>query len=84
MSFMKLIVWTVMPLMLVRLIGHLLKNRISEYRNYINRNMTQSVITDHRVYFSHEFDWDNVEILDKEVQNDNFFIVLDLLFMLTR
>jgi len=47
--------------------GRTLKTRISEHRNHINRNTTsQSVITEHRINFSHEFNWDNVEILDKE------------------
>jgi len=45
----------------------LLKTRIAEHRNYINRNTTtQSVITEHRIGLSHDFDWLNVEILDVE------------------
>jgi len=37
--------------------GRTLKTRISEHRNHINRNTTtQSVITEHRLNFSHEFD----------------------------
>jgi len=44
-----------------------LKTRISKHRNHINRNTTtQSVIIKHRLNFSHEFDWDNVEIVDRE------------------
>jgi len=44
-----------------------LKTSISEHRNYINRNTkSQSVITQHKLQFEHEFDWDNVEILDFE------------------
>ncbi|KYQ57494.1 hypothetical protein ALC60_03456 [Trachymyrmex zeteki] len=44
-----------------------LKTRINEHRNYINRNTTQlSVITQHRLESSHEFDWNNLHILDKE------------------
>jgi len=47
--------------------GRTLKTRISEHRNHINRNTTtQSVITEHRINFLHEFNWDNVEILDRE------------------
>jgi len=47
--------------------GRTLKTRISEHRNHINRNTnTHSVITEHRTKFSHEFNWDNVEILDRE------------------
>lgn len=41
--------------------------RMSEHRNHINRNTTnQSVITDHRLNFDHEFEWDDIEILDRE------------------
>jgi len=44
-----------------------LKTRISEHKNHIHRNTTtHSVITEHRLNFSHEFDWNNVEILDQE------------------
>jgi len=44
-----------------------LKTRIAEHRNHINRNTTtQSVITEHRIGLSHDFDWNNVEILDVE------------------
>jgi len=39
----------------------------SEHSNHINRNTIQhSVITQHRMDLFHEFDWDNVHILDKE------------------
>jgi len=41
-----------------------LKTRISEHRNYIRRNTTQtSVITEHRLEYCHDFNWDNVEVL---------------------
>ncbi|KYN30075.1 hypothetical protein ALC57_00468 [Trachymyrmex cornetzi] len=41
---------------------------LKEHKNHINRNTQQkSVITDHRVKYSHEFDWNNVEILDEEI-----------------
>ena len=44
-----------------------LKTRISEHRNHINRNTIQiSVITQHRIDLFHEFNWNNVHILDKE------------------
>ena len=44
-----------------------LSTRISEHRNHINSiNKNQSVITDHRLGFNHEFDWESVQILDKE------------------
>jgi len=45
-----------------------LNTRISEHRNHIKRNSPQtSVITDHRLEFDHKFDWDNVEVLDEEI-----------------
>jgi len=41
--------------------------RIKEHKNHIRRaTTTYSVITDHRLNDNHEFDWDNVEILDNE------------------
>jgi len=44
-----------------------IKIRITEHKSHINRNTTvHSVITDHRISLSHEFDWENVEILDRE------------------
>jgi len=44
-----------------------LKTRISEHKNHIHRNTTtHSIITEHRLNFSHDFERNNVEILDKE------------------
>jgi len=52
----------------VRQTRRLLKTRIDEHRSHIRRNMNQSsVITEHRLEFSHDFDWDDVEILDEEI-----------------
>jgi len=46
----------------------LLKTRIDEHRSHIRRNTNQSsVITEHRLEFSHDFDWNNVEILDEKI-----------------
>ncbi|EZA55146.1 hypothetical protein X777_05276, partial [Ooceraea biroi] len=43
-----------------------LKIRISEHKNHIRRNTdTHSVITEHRLTLNHEFDWENVRILDE-------------------
>jgi len=40
---------------------------MSERKNHINSNkITYSVIIDHRLEFSHEFDWKNVQILNRE------------------
>ena len=40
---------------------------MNEHRNHINRNTAQtSVITEHRISLSHDFDWNGVEILDEE------------------
>jgi len=48
-------------------IKRLLKFRINDHRNHIKRNSTQiSVITNHRLNLDHDFDWDNVEVLDEE------------------
>jgi len=47
--------------------GRCLKTHINEHRNHINWNMTQhSVIIEHRINHQHEFDWENITILDKE------------------
>ena len=44
-----------------------LKTHINEHNNHINWNTTQhSVITKHRISHQHDFDWENVKILDKE------------------
>jgi len=45
-----------------------LNTRVSEHRNHARRNSIQNlVITDHRSKFRHEFDWDNIKILDEEI-----------------
>ncbi|XP_018393372.1 PREDICTED: uncharacterized protein LOC108772348 [Cyphomyrmex costatus] len=47
--------------------GRKLKTRIAEHRNHIRWNTSsKSVITDHRLEQGHEFDWNNVQILDEE------------------
>jgi len=47
-------------------IRRLLKNRIDEHKNHIRRNTTQiSVITEHRLKYSRDFNWDNVIILNQ-------------------
>jgi len=44
-----------------------LRIRITEHKNYINRNTTfLSVITNYRIDYNHEFNWNDVEILDNE------------------
>jgi len=44
-----------------------LNTRVNEHKSHIRRNPVQSsVITDHRKKSKHEFDWDNVKILDVE------------------
>src|SRR5436190_8884249 len=44
-----------------------LKTRVAEHRGHINRNTNQrSVITDHRIEFNHNFDWDNTRVLDTD------------------
>jgi len=45
----------------------LLKDRIGEHRNHIKKNSCQtSVITNHRINSNHEFEWNNVRVLDEE------------------
>jgi len=44
-----------------------LMTRIKEHKNYIQRtSTTHSVITNHKLNCNHDFDWDNVMILDKK------------------
>lgn len=44
-----------------------LHTRISEHKNHIRRNATsRSVLTDYRINFDHDFNWEEVEILDDE------------------
>jgi hypothetical protein len=43
-----------------------LKTRVSEHIADIRKSSSPSVITKHRIAENHEFDWENVEILDKE------------------
>jgi len=44
-----------------------LNTRVSEHRKDINKKTSNySVVTDHRLEFNHDFDWDNPLILDKE------------------
>jgi len=59
----------------------LLKSRIDEHRNHIRRNTTQtSVITEHRLKHSHDFDRENVEILDEEV-HFNKRLISEMIFI---
>jgi len=45
-----------------------LETHIKEHRSHINRNTTtQSVITNHKIYHNHNFKWNNIEIIDKEL-----------------
>jgi len=56
----------------------LLKTRIDEHRSHIRRNTNQnSIITEHRLEFSHDFAWNDVEILDEEIHY-NKRIISDL------
>ena len=44
-----------------------LKIRITEHRNHIrHKTSVRSVITEHRLQFDHDFQWDKVKILDEE------------------
>jgi len=59
----------------VRQTGRILKTRVSEHQNHIRWNIsTVSVITDHKMHFNHDFDWNNVEILDVgDIITNNWF-----------
>jgi len=47
--------------------GRQLKTRISEHKNHINRKTSSlSVITEHRLHHGHDFEWENVRVLDVE------------------
>lgn len=47
--------------------GRQLNTRIKEHKNHILRNNpNRSVITEHRLNYGHDFDWQNVKILDHE------------------
>jgi len=46
--------------------GRQLNTRIKELRNIRSNTSTRSVITDHRMQSEHDFDWDNVKILEEE------------------
>jgi len=58
-----------------------LNTRVGEHRSHVRRNSTQnSVITDHRLNFRHEFDWDNAKILDEEM-NYNKRLISEMIFI---
>ena len=45
----------------------LLKARINEHRNHINRNtIWHFVITEYRTEHNYDFDWNDIKILDEE------------------
>jgi len=52
---------------LIKYLNYLLNVFYPLHRNHINRNMTQhSIISEHRIEFSHEFNWGETRILNKE------------------
>jgi len=58
-----------------------LKSRIDEHRSHIRRNTSQtSVITEHRVNLLHDFDWENVEVLDEEAHY-NKRLISEMIFI---
>ena len=47
--------------------GRQLNTRVKEHKSHIIRNNpNRSVITEHRLNYGHDFDWENVKILDHE------------------
>jgi len=58
-----------------------LHTRIGEHRYHIRRNFAQlSVITDHRLQAEHDFDWDNVKVLDQE-SNYNKRLISEMIYI---
>jgi len=58
-----------------------LNTRVSEHRNHIRKNTPQnSVITNHRLQFNHDFDWDNVRVLDEEI-NYNKRLISEMIYI---
>jgi len=52
-----------------------LKTRISIHKNHIQKNTSiYSVITEHRLHFNHDFNWENVENLDVKRNFNNRLI----------
>jgi len=48
---------------------------IKEHQNHINRNTIQhSVTAEHRIEHNHDFDWNNIKILDKEQELNKRFL----------
>jgi len=55
--------------------------RVNEHRSHIIRNSSQqSVITEHRLMYKHDFDWDNAQILDEET-NYNKRLISEMIFI---
>jgi len=47
--------------------GRQLSTRVKEHKNHMVRNNpNRSVITEHRLSYGHDFDWESVEVLDHE------------------
>jgi len=44
----------------------LMKIWVSEHRNYIRNTFIRSVITEHRLQYNHDFNWNNIRILNEE------------------
>ncbi|KAL6421504.1 hypothetical protein ACFW04_011252 [Cataglyphis niger] len=58
-----------------------LDTKIKEHRNHIRRNTSShSVITDHRLSYYHEFRWNEVEVLDEEL-NFNKRLISEMLYI---
>jgi len=47
--------------------GRQLKTRITEHKNHTNKNInTHSVIIEHRIEYGHDFNWEEIKIMDKK------------------
>ena len=64
-QYIRFTIGTVMPRMQIAQLSFCVRN--AEHRNNINKKISNpSVITEHRLEYAHNFNWENVNILDKE------------------
>lgn len=57
-------------------------DRILEYENNIRRDTTNySVITDHRLESNHEFNWNDVDILDRKPRFTHKCLISEIIYI---
>jgi len=58
-----------------------LQTRVSEHINHIRSSSAQnSVITDYRINYKHDFDWNEAKVLDEET-NYNKRLISEMIFI---